>query len=262
MMTGGGRRGGEGGGGGWMQAGAPRQRRCWAGRAAAAVGPWAHGERRHGRVHPRHTDLPTRRPAAARLGRPRPGPQARACEKGPLSCVHAAPPHLTWCSPYTPVCVCRYVSVCVHSDRPLRSNARYLDFATMRHRLAQAGSPYTTLAAFTGDLERVWTGLERGDYATAASARQGERMRAQAALLLQGRWRPRMDRVVKRSLTGVGTWGGPQRMAGCSRIIVWWGLPSLPPPRRRRRLPAIRVGVRASLRRRSSRPHAAAAVHT
>ena len=56
----------------------------------------------------------------------------------------------------------------------------------MRHRLQQADSPYTTFAAFSADMDRVWNGLIKSDQSDAARVRQGMRMRTSSELLLSG----------------------------------------------------------------------------
>ena len=72
------------------------------------------------------------------------------------------------------------------TGQPLRANAKYLDLATVRHRLHQADSPYTTLRSFVVDMERVWNGLVKGETTDKDHIRQGIRLRTSSALLLDG----------------------------------------------------------------------------
>lgn len=71
-------------------------------------------------------------------------------------------------------------------NQPLRANAKFLDFATVRHRLQQPDTPYRHFDAFVADVERIWNSLTKVDPSDVERVRQGVRMRKSAEMLLGG----------------------------------------------------------------------------
>ena len=65
-------------------------------------------------------------------------------------------------------------------------NAKFLDFATVRHRLQQPDTSYRQFDAFIADVERIWNSLTKVDPSDAERVRQGVRMRKSAEMLLGG----------------------------------------------------------------------------